>query len=198
MELLSSQKIPLRVDTGLQCLVLIARYHLLAADIAQLIHQFSERGDALGITDLLRAARYLSLKAKAITFDRNKLGQTALPAIRQHKDGHFFIIAKMAEDKVLIQDPLEKRPLSLPRAVFEQSWSGELILISKRALLPGVTGQFDFSWFIPAIFKYKKHIGEVLLASLKLSAPKGELPEIGLPFRARLLPWTGSRSLTCG
>ena len=150
MELLSSQKIPPRVDTGLQCLVLIARYHLLAADLAQLIHHFSDRGDALGIADLLRAARYLSLKAKAITFDWNKLGQTALPAIGQHKDGHFFIIAKMAEDKVLIQDPLEKRPLSLPRAVFEQSWSGELILISKRSLLPGVTGQFDFSWFIRA------------------------------------------------
>lgn len=153
------------LDTGLQCLVMLARFQQVAADIEQINHQFGGQGDFLNDEDLIRAARYLKLKAKLTRCDWSGLANTALPAIGKHEDGHYFIIAKVADDKVLIQDPLEKRPLNLPRDVFEKCWAGEMILISKRSLLPSVTGQFDFSWFIPAIAKYKKHIGEVLLAS---------------------------------
>jgi ATP-binding cassette, subfamily B, bacterial HlyB/CyaB len=153
------------LDTGLQCLVLLARFQQIAADPDQLQHQFGRSDSTLSNQDLVRAARYLKLKAKLSNISWEGLSNTPLPAIGKHKDGHYFVIAKVTDDKVLIQDPLEKRPLTLPKDLFEKSWGGELILISKRSLLPGVTGQFDFSWFIPAIVKYKKHIGEVLLAS---------------------------------
>jgi len=69
---------------------------------------------------------------------------------------------------VLIHDPLEKRPLTLPRAVFEQAWSGRIILITKRAQLPGAHKIFDISWFIPALIKYRKIFTEVLVASFFL------------------------------
>ncbi len=153
------------VDTGLQCLLLLARFQQVAADAEQLKHQFSRDDHHLNDEDLVRAAKYLKLKAKFISSTWDALSETTLPAIGKHEDGHYFIVAKIAEDKVLIQDPLENRPLNLPRDIFEKCWTGDLLLISKRSLLPGVTGQFDFSWFIPAILKYKKHIGEVLLAS---------------------------------
>lgn len=152
-------------DTGLECLIMLARYHQVAADPDQIRHQFGSSNDLFNDEGLIRTARYLKLKAKLSQSCWEGLANTPLPAIGKHCDGHYFIIAKQADDKILVQDPLEKRPLSLPKNVFEKCWSGEVILISKRALLPGVTGQFDFSWFIPAIVKYKKHIGEVLLAS---------------------------------
>lgn len=153
------------LDTGIQCLVILARFQQVAADVNQLQHQFGQQGRPLNDEDLVRAARYLKLKAKISKSNWGDLANTPLPAMAKHQDGHYFIIGKQTDDKVLIQDPLEQRPLNLPRDIFERSWSGELILISKRSLLPGITGQFDFSWFIPAILKYKKHIGEVLLAS---------------------------------
>lgn len=68
-------------------------------------------------------------------------------------------------EKVLIQDPSELKPLILPRQVFEEAWSGRLILFTKRALLRPEDRKFDFTWFIPAIVKYRKLLGEVLLAS---------------------------------
>ena len=89
-------------------------------------------------------------------------------AIGIHQKGHYFIIAKIDEDKVLIHDPLEKRPLTLPKQIFEQAWSGRLILITKRALLPGAGKTFDISWFIPALIKYRKIFTEVLVASFFL------------------------------
>lgn len=152
-------------DTGLQCLVMVARFNQVAADPQQILHQFGHDGSVLDSQQLILAARYPKLKAKESSLKWSDLASTPLPAIGKHEDGHFFIIAKVTDDKVLIQDPLEGRPLSLPRDIFEKFWSGDIILVSKRAILPGITGHFDFSWFIPAILKYKKHIGEVLLAS---------------------------------
>ena len=56
----------------------------------------------------------------------------------------------------------------MTREAFEKRWSGRLILATRRAGIFNDIGQFDFSWFIPAIFKYKKLFGEVFLASFFL------------------------------
>ncbi|MEI2718890.1 MAG: ABC transporter transmembrane domain-containing protein [Gemmatimonadales bacterium] len=49
-----------------------------------------------------------------------------------------------------------------------RSGRGELILITSRASLAGDLAQFDFSWFIPSLVKYRKLLGEVLLISFML------------------------------
>ena len=51
---------------------------------------------------------------------------------------------------------------------FAAQWSGELILLASRASLAGSLARFDFSWFIPALVKYRKLLGEVLLISFVL------------------------------
>ena len=45
---------------------------------------------------------------------------------------------------------------------------GELLLFAKRAHLRPQDLKFDFTWFIPAIVKYRKFLGEVLVASFFL------------------------------
>ena len=152
------------VDSGLACLVLIARFHGLPADPEHLTHQRGH-SDPFSPQDIVLSARGLGLKSKSISSSWQRLTKTPLPAIARHRDGHCFILARCDEEKVLIQDPLERQPQTLPKELFEQSWSGELILITRRSGLPGGSGRFDFSWFIPAMVKYRKLFGEVLLAS---------------------------------
>ncbi len=91
--------------------------------------------------------------------------KTALPAIGEHRDGHYFIIARLDDERVLIQDPLESRPLVLPREIFEQAWSGRLILLTRRATLAGEDIRFGLRWFLPALMKYRRLFAEVLVAS---------------------------------
>jgi subfamily B ATP-binding cassette protein HlyB/CyaB len=43
-----------------------------------------------------------------------------------------------------------------------------LILFTSRASFAGTMAKFDFTWFIPAVVKYRKSLGEVLLISLAL------------------------------
>ncbi|MFP3589615.1 type I secretion system permease/ATPase, partial [Paraburkholderia sp. SIMBA_055] len=45
-------------------------------------------------------------------------------------------------------------------------WSGELILVRSDAQLPLGLSRFDFTWFIPALVKYRRLFGEVLVVSL--------------------------------
>ncbi|MGB0733084.1 MAG: type I secretion system permease/ATPase, partial [Pontibacterium sp.] len=118
--------------------------------------------DAQSVT---RAGRSLGLKVKSVQSNWKRLLKTPTPAIAQNKDGHFFILAGIKDDKVLIQDPLEGRPLTLPKELFLEAWNGSLVLVTKRAKLTDFGGKFGFSWFVPAIVKHKKLFFEVLVAS---------------------------------
>ena len=152
-------------DTGLISLLIIARYYHFSAEPDQLSHKFGQSGQVFASAEIIRGARYLGLKARSVQSTWDKLQKSPLPAIGTHTDGHYFVIAKMDGDKVLIQDPLESRPLTLPRELFENAWSGELILLTRRARLLDETTRFGFKWFIPPILKYRRLIGEVLVAS---------------------------------
>ncbi len=155
-------------DTGLICLLILARFYDLPADGAQLRHQFAQSGQVLSDTDLLRAAKHLGLKAGVLTANWNKLGGIPLPALAKRTDGRYVVLAKLEGEKILVQDPTEVRPLILSREQFESAWTGQLLLFTKRANLRLKDLKFDFTWFIPAVVKYRKFLGEVLIASFFL------------------------------
>ncbi|MNF61966.1 Toxin RTX-I translocation ATP-binding protein [compost metagenome] len=156
------------VDSGLACLVMLARFHNVAASPEQLAHEFAEDGRSFARGELLLAAKKLGLKAKAARSKVERLTHTPLPAIAADNDGRFFIIARIDDGKALIHDPQSQRPEVLDFEALEARWSGELILIRSEASLAGELSKFDFTWFIPAIVKYRKLLGEVLLVSFVL------------------------------
>ncbi len=155
-------------DTGLACLVLIARFFHLPANPEHLLHSHGKPGLPFSITEMIHAGRSLSLKVQSTQGDWKRLEKTAFPAVVQHNNGQFFILAGIKEGKVLIQNPLEAAPQSLSQAQFLEFWNGHVILFTRRASLTNLGGKFDISWFIPALMKYKKLFLEVLLASFFL------------------------------
>lgn len=152
-------------DTGLACLVLLLKYLGIAVDPEQIRHQYSKAGVPLSKTDILRCAKQLGVKARSTRVKWKRLHKLHLPAIAENHAGEYVILAKVAEDQVLIQDPLEGRPTTLTRSEFEESWSGGLILLATRASQAGDDRRFDFTWFIPSIVRFRKLFGEVLIAS---------------------------------
>lgn len=169
-ELLADAFLPARApkDSGLEALILVARYHEIPVSKEQLTHHFIRPGGVSETSDLIRAARQLGMKTRRATLDWAKLTEASLPAIARHKNGRFFVLAQAAKDRVLILDPLEGKPRKVQRAEFEAGWSGELIFLTRRAGLAQAATQFDFSWFIPSIVKYRRLLGEVLIASFFL------------------------------
>ena len=156
------------VDNGLACLAMVARFHGLAADPRQLAHEFKESGKPFGPIEILLAAKKLGLQAKQVRTRVSRLNSTPLPAVAIGREGEFFVIARADEARVLIHDPRTGRPEILSLEAFESRWSGRLILFASRASLSGELAKFDFTWFIPAVVKYRRLLGEVLLVSFVL------------------------------
>jgi len=156
------------IDTGLACLIMLARFHALAVDPQQIAHEFKESGKPFGATEILLAAKKLGLIAKKVKPSKERIATTPMPAIALAKDGTFFIVARMEGEKILIHDPKVERPEIIDQATFEARWSGEMLLFTSRASLAGELAKFDFSWFVPAVVKYRKLLGEVLLVSFVL------------------------------
>lgn len=160
-----------RPDTGLDCLLLLARLHEVAADRGQLQHQFGR--EPMDVPTLLLAAQSLQLTAKAVQQDVTRFDKAALPAIAPLQDGRFMVVARYQAAseaqaaRVLIQHPGEP-PAVMSLAELEVVWTGELIFITSKANYAGETAKFDFTWFIPAIIKYRRLLSEVLLISLAL------------------------------
>ena len=75
------------MDSGLQCLALVAQLQQLAVDPAQLKHKFGLHNEACSIDHILGAAKCIGFKAKSVYCGERDLNARALPAIAQAKDG---------------------------------------------------------------------------------------------------------------
>jgi ATP-binding cassette, subfamily B, bacterial HlyB/CyaB len=153
-------------DPGLTTLVTVLRLQGVAADAGQIRHRLGT--DKIGAAEMIRCAKDLGLKARAARSNWLRLARTPLPAVATLRDGGFLLVAKADDDKVLVQSPLEARPAVMTRDDFVAAWDGQLILMTRRAGLSDLERRFDIAWFFGAIHKYRRLLGEVLVASFVL------------------------------
>ncbi|QDH70048.1 type I secretion system permease/ATPase [Marilutibacter alkalisoli] len=152
-------------DLALKGLVLLAQFHGVSADAAQLAHESGRNGEPFDETALLLAAKKLGLKAKVVSQPASRIGMASLPAMALVPEGDAFIVAKVSGDQVVIHDLAEKRPRAVSLDEFESRYAGRLLQIASRASVLGELAKFDFSWFIPAVVKYRKLLLEVFIVS---------------------------------
>jgi ABC-type bacteriocin/lantibiotic exporter with double-glycine peptidase domain len=82
------------------------------------------------------------------------------------RDGGYALALRRDNDGgVLIGDPRLPRPQRLDQQEVEAIWSGKLLLVKSRLRLDNPNRPFDLSWFVPAIWKYRKILWEILAAS---------------------------------
>ena len=163
-------------DSGLWCVLSMAALHGIAADDARLRHQSG--ASAFDHPTLLLAAQSLGLTARLLRQDVSRLDKAPLPAMARDKAGRFFLLAKFdpgqaadaaakARARVLIQRPGEP-PSLMPLSELLEAWTGELVFFSSKASFSGHLARFDFTWFIPALVKYRRLLAEILLISFVL------------------------------
>ncbi len=153
-------------DRGLLALVMLLRIHGIGAEPGQIRHRCGNVN--IGISEMLRCAKELGLKARVNSTGWDRLAATPLPGIAALRDGGFLILGQVSEDKVLVQYPNSPRPEALSREQFEAKWDGRLVLMARRASLSDLSRRFDITWFMGAIHKYRRLLGEVLVASFFL------------------------------
>lgn len=154
------------VDVGLDALVTLLRFHGVGADPEQIRHRFG--GAVIGVSEMVRCAKELGLKAKVVKSSWARLSKTPLPGIASLSGGGFLIVGKVSDDKALVQLPFTPRPKLLTQTEFEAVWDGRIVLMTRRAKISDLSRRFDVTWFLGAIHKYRGLLSEVLAASLFL------------------------------
>src|SRR5256712_7645820 len=96
-------------DTGLVCLLILARFYGVPADGAQLRHLFGQSTKPFGDAALLRAATHLGFKAGLADSEWSPLSLIPLPAIARRKDCRYLVLAQADAENVLFQDPGPQR-----------------------------------------------------------------------------------------
>lgn len=153
-------------DSGLACLCLLLGFLQVPADAVQLRHSLGHMRPALP-GDLVRLAKGLGVKARLRQVRVQDIGSAPLPAIARLADGGFMLLAACRDGKVLTQVP-GSAPESLDLAALGGLWTGEVVYLTTRSGLGGSARRFDVTWFIPALMRYRRLLGEVLAASLVL------------------------------
>jgi subfamily B ATP-binding cassette protein HlyB/CyaB len=152
--------------SGLDALLTLLHLQGVAADRDQISHRLGT--STLGAPEILRCARDLGLKARTLRTSWPRLAKTPLPGIAMLRDGSFMVIAKASDEKVLVQSPQTGRPELMTCDELARVWDGGLILMARRAGLSDLARRFDVTWFLGAIQKYRRLLGEVLVASFFL------------------------------
>jgi subfamily B ATP-binding cassette protein HlyB/CyaB len=152
-------------ESGLAALVLLLRFQGIGADSEQIRHRFAGE---IGVPEMIRCAKEVGLKARVFRSSWERLSKTPLPGIAVLRDNRFLLLGKASENRVLVQDPLSSRPILMSREELEAVWDGRIILMTGRAGLGDLSRRFGISWFVDAIHKYRRILGEVLVASFFL------------------------------
>ncbi len=157
---------------GFLCLYMLAAFHGISVNPDQIRHELNIDLDDLSDTELLQVAQRIGFHARFRKPSLARLGHVGLPAVAFRKDGQAFVLAALRgegqELRYVVHHPSERQPQELSQEEFSALWSGQLLLVTSQASLVGELAKFDFSWFIPAVVRYRRLLLEVLGVSLVL------------------------------
>lgn len=100
------------LDPGLTCLAMLAYFHGVPADTAQLRHNAGLGNTPFARNDLLLAAKALGLKARPVQLQADRLAQAALPCLVPEKDGALFGAVLGGNQHPVLEWPFQRRTAS--------------------------------------------------------------------------------------
>jgi subfamily B ATP-binding cassette protein HlyB/CyaB len=132
-------------------------------------HDLGLSGRAADAEDIFRAARRVGLRSRVIRAQPiRRLYTASLPAIIGLKDRSFAILTHRLDDgRLRIINPVARSQMLDSADAVAAIWSGDVVLVTRRLDGPGVNPEkFGFGWFLPSIWRYRKPLGHLLIASL--------------------------------
>lgn len=152
-------------------LKLYARLHGMALDTRQAIAEFSEAGQALTPGKAVQALQQLGFDTKVESGTLANLRKAALPILSFTKKGELILIGQVEDSTLTLQYPGADHPVRVSAAEFESLWAGHWVharqpsAATQAAQNGGKPPAFGLGWFWGALQKYKRLMGEILLAS---------------------------------
>ena len=154
--------------TGLLALCGVAAYFRIAADAELLARELAMGEREAAPDDLLRAARRIGLKARrAERLDAARLATLPSPSLVRLRSGGYAVFGGGGNGVFRIVDPVTRADRMLSAAAVIAEIEPFAILVTRRFGGAGADpDRFGFRWFLPSLWRYRKPLAHVLLASL--------------------------------
>ncbi len=157
------------MDSGLTALALVAGHFRIAADPLQLRRQLALTGRLADAEDVVRGANLLQLKSRILRkVTPKRLASIPYPALVGIRGGGFALIAVgSAKGLARLIDPIAHTVREMTVEDIAALTSGDVVLVTRRLGGAGADpNTFGFRWFWPSIFRYRRPLAQVLVASL--------------------------------
>lgn len=157
-----------RRDSGLQALTGIAAYFRIMADPTMLRRELALGEMGADSAAIVRAAQIVGLKARIISKPKKeRLAALPAPSILKMRGGAYEVFGGATPSGAFrLVDPVTRRDRMLPLEQLSEECAGEAILVSRRFNGAGVDPQtFSLKWFLPSIWRYRRPLSHVMLAS---------------------------------
>ncbi|NYT29443.1 MULTISPECIES: peptidase domain-containing ABC transporter [Rhizobium] len=157
------------VDSGLRALCGIAAFYRIAADPNQLHHELAIGSGVASELDLLRAASAVGLKARAVReLTEARLRNLPVPAIVHMPEGTFAILGgPTPAGRYRVIDPVTRADRELSAAELLIETGARALLVARKLGGAGTDPRtFGLKWFLPSLWRYRKPLAHVLVASL--------------------------------
>ena len=152
------------LNTAAACLTMLAQH--LGSPVQQDWMQRQVRGQQP--KNLINAGEKAGMQMRRLLMvDWQDLKRSTFPALLQwQQPDHWVVAYGVRGDRLLIGDPMNpaQRCESMPRQLVQSAWDGHLWQVE----LIQKSEKFNLSWFLPAVWKFRFLLGEVLLASFTL------------------------------
>ena len=136
--------------------------------LSDIAREHGPPGAGMEVLHLVRAAQRLGLKARSVASSPDRLARVPLPADCEAPRRGIRGARARGQWPGACAGRLRFSPAAEHRDVRGARWSGTLILLTRRAGIADSNRHFDLTWFIPAVVKYRRLFGEVLVASFFL------------------------------
>lgn len=157
------------MQSALTALEVAGKLNHIAIDSRAIIKEYALSENEPSIEELTRIARGQGFKSAIKKLPIEKIiGNYPLPMVVLKNDDTYFSIIQANEEKkeLLVFDSTAKEPYTMSFEMFNEVSSGKVIVLKHRIFSQQI--RFGFGWFFHQILKYKKVIGEVLIASFVL------------------------------
>ena len=154
------------MHSALIALEIAGKLNRIPIDTRGIIKEYALGDEEPTIEELTRIAKYQGFRSSIKKLPIEKLVTNyPLPIIAQKKDSTYMSVIQVNEQKreLLVFDITHKEPYALSFEEYEEQSSGKVIVLKHKMLSQQV--KFGFGWFYTQMLKYKKIVGEVLLAS---------------------------------
>ncbi|AKG22390.1 type I secretion system permease/ATPase [Calothrix sp. 336/3] len=116
--------------------------------------------------NLTETAEKLGFLLRRLQVSWQDLRQLSFPALMHWQQSSWVVVYGFRGNSLIIANPLNPdcQCEVIPQSLVEAAWNGQLWQVE----LINQQEKFNLAWFLPAVWQYRKLLGEVLLASFTL------------------------------